>query len=58
MANLTDRVPDDTEIDAMTSPRGSKSAESLQHKRQIKRRLEDFLEQAQLRKAIGYDDFF
>ena len=58
MANLTDRVPDDTEIDAITAPRNVKSAENLQHKRQIKRRLEDFLEQAQLRKAIGDDDFF
>ncbi|WP_167496055.1 MULTISPECIES: PA3496 family putative envelope integrity protein [Shewanella] len=58
MANLTDRVPDDTEIDAMTAPRNVKSAETLLHKRQVKRRLEDFLEQAQLRKAIGDDDFF
>ncbi|MCL1084077.1 MAG: hypothetical protein V7771_14915 [Shewanella psychromarinicola] len=58
MANLTERVPDDTEMDAMTTPRNVKSAEALQHKRQVKRRLEDFLEQAQLRKAIGDDDFF
>lgn len=58
MANITERVPNDTEIDAMTTPRNVKLAETLQHKRQIKRRLEDFLEQAQLRKAIGDDDFF
>jgi hypothetical protein len=58
MANFTDRVPDDTEIDAMTTPRNVKSAESLQHRRQIKRRLEDFLERAQLRKAIGDEDLF
>ncbi|WP_226413119.1 PA3496 family putative envelope integrity protein [Shewanella sp. HL-SH8] len=58
MANITERVPDDTEIEAMTSPRSAKGAENLQHKRQVKRRLEDFLEQAQLRKAIGDDDFF
>jgi hypothetical protein len=58
MANITERVPDDTEIEAMTSPRNSKSGENLQHKRQVKRRLEDYLEQAQLRKAIGDDDFF
>jgi len=58
MANLTDRVPNDTEIDTMTTPRNAKSTEALLHKRQVKRRLEDFLEQAQLRKAIGDDDFF
>lgn len=58
MANLSERVPDDTEIEAMTSPRNPKSAENLRHKRQVKRRLEDYLEQAQLRKAIGDDDFF
>ena len=58
MANLSERVLDDTEMDAMTTPRNVKSAETLQHKRQVKRRLEDFLEQAQLRKAIGDDDFF
>jgi hypothetical protein len=58
MANLTDRVPDDTEIDSMVTPRNSKSAESLQHRREVRRRLEDFLEKAQLRKAIGDDDFF
>jgi hypothetical protein len=50
MANLSERVPDDTEMDAMTTPRNVKSAETLQHKRQVKRRLEDFLEQAQFLK--------
>ncbi|MBB1268208.1 PA3496 family putative envelope integrity protein [Shewanella sp. SR44-3] len=58
MANLTERVPDDTEIEAMTTPRNSKSAESIQHRREVKRRLEDYLERIQLRKAIGDDDFF
>jgi hypothetical protein len=58
MANLTDRVPDDTEIDSMVAPTNSKSAESLQHRREVRRRLEDYLEKAQLRKAIGDDDFF
>jgi hypothetical protein len=58
MANLTDRVPDDTEIDSMVAPTNSKSAESLQHRREVRRRLEDYLEKAQLRKAIGDDDLF
>lgn len=58
MANLTDRVPDDTEIDSMVAPTNSKSAESLQHRREVRRRLEDYLEKAQLRKAIGDNDFF
>jgi hypothetical protein len=58
MANLTDRVPDDTEIDSMVAPTNSKSAESLQHRREVRRRLEDYLEKAQLRKTIGDDDFF
>jgi hypothetical protein len=58
MANLTDRVPDDTEIDSMVAPTNSKSSESLQHRREVRRRLEDYLEKAQLRKAIGDDDLF
>lgn len=58
MANLTDRVPDDTEIESMVTPKNAKSAESLQHRREVRRRLEDYLEKAQLRKAIGDDDLF
>lgn len=57
MARINEHVPDETEIDAMVTPKNMKAAENLKHRRQIKRRLEDYLESAQLRKAIGDDDF-
>jgi hypothetical protein len=56
MAHINEVVPDDTELEAMTTPRNSKSAESLQHRREIRRRLEDYLERAELRRALGEDD--
>ncbi|ABI37622.1 PA3496 family putative envelope integrity protein [Shewanella xiamenensis] len=58
MAHITEVVPNDTEIEAMTTPRNSKAAEAMQHKREIKKRLEDYLERAELRRALGDDDFF
>ena len=56
MAHIIEVVPNDTEIEAMTTPRNSKSAENMQHKREVKRRLEDYLERAELRRALGEDD--
>ncbi|MGL5668583.1 MAG: PA3496 family putative envelope integrity protein, partial [Shewanella sp.] len=53
MAHITEVVPNDTEIEAMTTPRNSKAAEAMQHKREIKKRLEDYLERAELRRALG-----
>lgn len=58
MTHITEVVPNDTELEAMTTPRNSKSAEAMQHKREVKKRLEDYLERAELRRALGDDDFF
>ena len=58
MAHIIEVVPNDTEIDAMTTPRNSKAAEAMQHRREVKRRLEDYLEKAELRRALGEDDDF
>ncbi|MCK7630748.1 hypothetical protein MZ018_02490 [Shewanella sp. JNE10-2] len=58
MAHIIEVVPNDTEIEAMTTPRNSKAAEAMQYKREIKKRLEDYLERAELRRALGDDEFF
>lgn len=58
MAHITEVVPNDTELEAMTTPRNGKAAENLQHKREVKKRLEDYLERAELRRALGDDDLF
>ncbi|WP_168926931.1 PA3496 family putative envelope integrity protein [Shewanella donghaensis] len=58
MANITETIPNDTEIDAMVSPKNRRSAEIIERKRQVKRRLDEYLEQAELRRSIGDDDFF
>ncbi|WP_119967695.1 hypothetical protein [Shewanella japonica] len=55
MANITESIPNDTEIDAMVSPRNKRSAEIIERKRQVKRRLDDYLEQAELRKSLSDD---
>ncbi|MCE9685870.1 MULTISPECIES: PA3496 family putative envelope integrity protein [Shewanella] len=56
MAHITEVVPDEMELEAMVSPRNRKAAEVMQHKRAVKRRLEDYLERAELRRALGEDD--
>lgn len=56
MANITETIPNDTEIDAMVSPRNSRSAEIIERKRHVKRRLDEYLAQAELRRSIG-DEF-
>ncbi|MFS1424259.1 PA3496 family putative envelope integrity protein [Shewanella sp. 10N.286.48.B5] len=58
MANITETIPNDTEIEAMVSPKNQRSAEIIERKRQVKRRLDDYLEQAELRKSLGEDDLF
>ncbi|WP_394130239.1 PA3496 family putative envelope integrity protein [Shewanella maritima] len=58
MANLADRVPNDAEIDAMATPRNQKAAKALEHKREVRRKIDDYLADVQLRKDIGEDDFF
>ncbi|PTA51455.1 hypothetical protein C9I43_13630 [Shewanella morhuae] len=58
MAHITEVVPNDTELEAMTNPKNSKAVETMQHRREVKRRLEDYLERAELKRALGDDDFF
>lgn len=57
MANITETIPNDTEIEAMVTPKNRRSAEIIERKRQVKRRLDAYLEQAELRKSLGDDDF-
>ncbi|QSX36778.1 hypothetical protein [Shewanella sedimentimangrovi] len=56
MAHIVEVVPNDTEIEELTSPRNAQAAKALKHKREVKRRLEDYLERAELRKALGVDE--
>ncbi|WP_165398981.1 MULTISPECIES: PA3496 family putative envelope integrity protein [Shewanella] len=56
MANLTEHVPNDTELEEMAKPRNVKKAQALEHKRAVRRKLDDYLEDAQLRRDIE-DDF-
>ncbi|MDF0534727.1 hypothetical protein KDN34_02055 [Shewanella yunxiaonensis] len=56
MAHIVDVVPDDAEIEAMTVPKNRQAERVLKHRREVKRRLEDYLERMQLRKALGLDD--
>ncbi|MFC3186165.1 hypothetical protein ACFOD0_04555 [Shewanella intestini] len=56
MANLTEHVPNDIELEEMSKPRNIKAAQVLEHKREVRRKLDDFLDNAQLRKDIE-DDF-
>jgi hypothetical protein len=56
MAHIVELVPNDAEIEAMTTPKNRQAEKALQHKRQVKRRLEDYLERLELRRAMGLDD--
>ncbi|GGZ09585.1 MULTISPECIES: PA3496 family putative envelope integrity protein [Shewanella] len=56
MTHIVDLVPDDAEIEAMTTPKNRQAEHALKHRREVKRRLEDYLERLQLRKALGLDD--
>ncbi|MCZ4337173.1 hypothetical protein [Shewanella colwelliana] len=55
MAQLIDFIPNDSEIEAMTAPRNAKAACELQHRREVKKRLEERLEAAALKRAMGGD---
>lgn len=55
MPQLRDVIPNDAEIEAMTAPKNPKAACELQHRREVKKRLEALLEQAQLKRAMGGD---
>ncbi|ABO22300.1 hypothetical protein SHLO109777_12930 [Shewanella loihica] len=55
MAQLLDVIPNDAEIEAITAPKNPKAACELQHRREVKRRLEELLEEAALKRAMGGD---
>lgn len=56
MTRIVEALPDEHEIDELTNPKGSQAATNLQQRRAVKRRLDDYFEQMQLRKALGLDD--
>ncbi|MCE9679826.1 hypothetical protein LZP69_11700 [Shewanella sp. AS1] len=56
MTQILDVIPNDAEIDAISSPTNVKAADELQQRRKVKKRLDDLLEAAALRRAMG-DDF-
>ncbi|ARD21251.1 MULTISPECIES: PA3496 family putative envelope integrity protein [Shewanella] len=58
MAEIIEFVPSNTEIDGFEKPSNPKAKEDIQHRREVKRRLEDYLEAQQLKRAMGEDDFF
>ncbi|MCC4833153.1 hypothetical protein Q4601_16075 [Shewanella sp. 1_MG-2023] len=58
MAEIIDLVPNNTEIDGFDKPSTPKAKEDMLHRREVKRRLEDYLEAQQLKRAMGGDDFF
>ena len=58
MAEIIDLVPNDAEIDAFEKSTNPKVKEDMLHRREVKRRLEDYLEAQQLKRAMGGDDFF
>jgi|GEM_PF-908878 len=55
MAHIFDLVPNDQEIEAMTAPKNQRVAVELQHRREVKKRLEKRLAAATLQRAIGGD---
>ncbi|MBL4816003.1 MAG: hypothetical protein JKY74_11025 [Shewanella sp.] len=55
MAQIIELVPNDREIEAFTSPRNPEAADELQHRREVKKRLEELLGEAELKRAMGGD---
>ncbi|MGI2260419.1 PA3496 family putative envelope integrity protein [Shewanella sp. GXUN23E] len=49
-------VEDDLEMDDVSQPQNPQAAKSMEQKRQLKRRLDDYFEQRELRRALGLDD--
>lgn len=56
MARIFEVLPQDSELEELTSPKNAKAAKALKHRREVKRRLDDYLERAELRKALGLDE--
>ncbi|MCF1427864.1 MAG: hypothetical protein LPH21_15765 [Shewanella sp.] len=49
-------VQDDLEMDDMSQPQNPQAAQFMEQKRRLKRRLDDYFEQRELRRALGLDD--
>ncbi|MDR8522184.1 PA3496 family putative envelope integrity protein [Shewanella fidelis] len=58
MAQTFELVPNDAELEAYTSPKDQQTAEELARKKAVKKRLEDYLEQAQLKRDLSDDEFW
>ncbi|MCK8045848.1 MULTISPECIES: PA3496 family putative envelope integrity protein [Shewanella] len=58
MAQTFELVPNDAEMEAYTTPKDQQSADELARKKAVKKRLEDYLEQAQLKRDLSEDDFW
>lgn len=56
MAYIHEVLPNDNEIEAMAAPRNVRAAKALQHRRDVRRRLEDCLERLELRRALDLDE--
>ncbi|MCH1920093.1 hypothetical protein L9G15_11680 [Shewanella sp. A3A] len=56
MAHIYEVLPDDNEIEAMAAPKNVRAAKAMQHRREVRRRLEDCLERLQLRRALDLDE--
>ena len=55
MAQIIELVPNDAEIEAFTAPNNQLAADELKHKREVKKRLEVLLAEAELQRAMGGD---
>ncbi|ACA88608.1 MULTISPECIES: hypothetical protein [Shewanella] len=55
MAQMIDLVPDDLEIEAIAQPSNRKEMDDLMRRRNVKKRLEDVLAEAELQRAMGGD---
>lgn len=55
MAQIIELVPNDAEIEAFTAPKNQLAADELKHKREVKKRLEVLLAEAELQRAMGGD---
>ncbi|QXP44927.1 hypothetical protein FM038_25970 [Shewanella eurypsychrophilus] len=55
MAQIIELVPNDAEIEAFAAPKNQLAADELKHKREVKKRLEVLLAEAELQRAMGGD---
>ncbi|ABZ78358.1 conserved hypothetical protein [Shewanella halifaxensis HAW-EB4] len=45
-------------MEAYTTPKNQQAADELAHKKEVKKRLEAYLERAQLKRDLSEDDFW